>query len=531
MNVPSTDTGLLCLKNTLFPSSTEKGEVWRHLHTWLAVALALRSIIALGGDFVIHPDEIMQYLEPAHRAVFGSGIVFWEFQYGGRSWLVPGFVAAILWILDAVGLGRPTVYVYVVKIVFCLVSLAIPWGAYHFCKRAFGEASARTALVLTCMWPYLVVMAHKPYTEFLSTALVFLALGLACRPNGKTIVAAAIIGGTLALAGAIRMQYILVAALVWAVALFAAKNKKWALSSIAAVFAIVIFVAILETVTWGSPFLSYKQNFIVNSVLEDQRTPQAWHFYLSRLLYATAGLVLVAAYAFIRNPKRLSLPLALALVVLLTHMAFGHKEFRFVFMLMPLLLIAASDQLAKWSMRLPIVFSVRGAFEYSLVFFIVVVGNFIDERWLHVAHSLERGDSSYLFNQVNVFDAYLELSRLEDVKGVLHVGELYFNTPGYFYLHHDVPLYDVSTFRKAMETTDRPQDLFSHIVTVGGVLDLPDMITLGGEGEKYLYGFIDDVGEVRQWKSNTPNIINNEATIMLREAVGYEVPLPFEFAD
>ena len=77
----------------------------------LALAFAARAGIALSGDFRLHSDEIMQYLEPAHRLVFGNGAIFWEYHYGARSWLTPGFVAAVLKLLEIVGLDRPFWYV------------------------------------------------------------------------------------------------------------------------------------------------------------------------------------------------------------------------------------------------------------------------------------------------------------------------------------------------------------------------------------------------------------------------------------
>ena len=61
----------------------------------LVLAFAVRAAIALCGDFVLHPDEVMQYLEPAHRLVFGNGVTYWEFFYGARAWLVPGVVAPV----------------------------------------------------------------------------------------------------------------------------------------------------------------------------------------------------------------------------------------------------------------------------------------------------------------------------------------------------------------------------------------------------------------------------------------------------
>ena len=53
--------------------SEPEGKVWKHLWSVLALAFAARAFVALSGDFALHPDEIMQYLEQAHRLVFGNG--------------------------------------------------------------------------------------------------------------------------------------------------------------------------------------------------------------------------------------------------------------------------------------------------------------------------------------------------------------------------------------------------------------------------------------------------------------------------
>ncbi len=53
-----------------------------------------------------YPDEVMQSLEQAHRLVFGSGLVPWEFRDGARSWLLPGMLAVPMWLGDAVAPDR-----------------------------------------------------------------------------------------------------------------------------------------------------------------------------------------------------------------------------------------------------------------------------------------------------------------------------------------------------------------------------------------------------------------------------------------
>ena len=155
---------------------------WKYLLPVLALAFVARAAIALSGDFVLHPDEIMQYLEPAHRLVFGSGVTYWEYFYGARSWLVPGLVAGVLKLFGIVGLGQPFWYIGGVKLVFCAISLLIPAGMYFFARWHFGETAARVALLMGAFWYELVGFAHKPMTEFVSTALLMSLLALCVRP-------------------------------------------------------------------------------------------------------------------------------------------------------------------------------------------------------------------------------------------------------------------------------------------------------------------------------------------------------------
>lgn len=72
----------------------------------LVLALVVRIVVALSFQNIIAPDEVFQYLEQAHRLVFGQGIVPWEFQIGLRSWLIPIILAAPMALAHLVFLAR-----------------------------------------------------------------------------------------------------------------------------------------------------------------------------------------------------------------------------------------------------------------------------------------------------------------------------------------------------------------------------------------------------------------------------------------
>lgn len=506
----------------LFPNRGGEGAPWRHLGTWLAVAFALRAAVALGGDFILHPDELMQYLEQAHRAVFGNGIMFWEQHFGGRSWIVPGFVAGLLWALDKAGLGQPAVYVYAVKLAFCLLSLLIPWGAYRFSRAVLGESSARYALVLTCLWPYLVVFAHKPLTEFVSTSLLFGALGIACTRAGLTAKGAFATGALLALAGAVRMQYMPASVIVW-LALCAARDGRWFRSTAAGWLAAAAFVAALETYTWGFPFRSYYVNFVYNVGLDWTREHQGLLFYLPRFLFYTAGGAVVALYALARHPRRHALVLALCATILALHLAQPHKELRFLFLLLPLCLLVVGDAIAEGSRRFPRALGMAPVASLASAFLVLISFNLVEDQWIHEESSDRRAPIRYLFDQGNMHDAYLELSRLDGVKGVLHLDEPYHSLPGYYYLHHDVPLYDLAAYREAATQLGResPSELVSHVVARHEFRPLEGFLELG-TGDTHYYGFLEGVESVRHWASNTPSPVRKGRVLLAIQRLGYE---------
>src|SRR5258706_4929444 len=64
----------------------------------LVAAAGLRIWVANFQPNMIWADEIYQVVEPAHRLVYGTGLIAWEYVVGMRSWIFPGAIAAVLWL-------------------------------------------------------------------------------------------------------------------------------------------------------------------------------------------------------------------------------------------------------------------------------------------------------------------------------------------------------------------------------------------------------------------------------------------------
>ena len=478
---------------------------WRFLLPVLALAFAVRAAFALCGDFVLHPDEIMQYLEPAHRLVFGNGITYWEFFYGARSWLVPGVVAGILKVFDLVGLGEPFWYVGGVKLVFCAISLLIPVGMYFFARQHFGETSARVALLAGAFWYELVGFAHKPMTEFVSTALLMALLVLCVRSSVHRVGMVWLMALVAVLMAAVRVQYAPLALLLLGVFFFRTV-KRVHLAVAAGVFLLV--VGVFDAITWdGGLFHSYIANIRFNLLVDEGRAGETPIYqFLWWLLLASVGLSALCMVIALRDLRRYGFLLAMIGIVLLFHSVQAHKEYRFVFVVIPLWLLVGADVVAQ----------VRGnARVWGLVGVLFVAVSLCgilnalpSQDQVYRAHSQETGKVGFVRGQDPIFAAYRYLAHAPGVLGVWQVDQPYYKLPGYYYLHRAIPFYDYFSGREINKGMEITATSVSHIVSEDTSIanPIPGYTVEKQFGDIQIWRRDENEVPVRQWETYNPII-------------------------
>ena len=532
--------------------------VWKLLWPVLALAFAARAAVALSGDFLLHPDELMQYLEQGHRLAFGNGILYWEFFYGARSWLTPALIAGVLTLFDAAGLGQPSWYVGGVELAFCAISLLIPAGMYFFARRHFDEAAARVALLAGAFWYELVGFAHKPLTGFTATALLMALLALCMRPPHRDGPAAAWLAAFLAvLAAAVRMQYApLALALLGLYFLRAGQGAapgkgvtgtRTQLVLASGVF--VLAVGIFDALTWdGGLFHSYLTNLRFNVALSGvsgASDSPAWQ-YLWWLALAGAGLGALCAVAALRDLRRYGFLLSLIALVLILHSAQAHKEYRFIFVVVPLWLLvgagvvarlawpaalatpAAPDARAAGTGRTPVrVYGVAGA-----VFAGVSLAGILNSLpWQHEvyegAYTPQGIVIRFLRDQDPVFPAYRYLAEAPGVEAVWHVDRHYHSLPGYYYLHRKIPFYDVATGygSNLHEDPETIRASASHLVSGNPDLSVPGYTLEKAFGGIRILRREGDEPPIRRWRDFTPTI-TGELDHRLMRGIDPDAPSP-----
>ncbi len=499
---------------------------WKYLPAVLVVAFAVRAAVALYGEFVLHPDEIMQYLEPAHRLVFGYGIRYWEYFYGARPWLVPGAIAGVLKAFDLIGLGQPFWYVGGVKLVLCAVSLVIPAAMYVFARRHYGESTARVALVACALWYELAGFAHKPMTEFVAAAPLLALLALGLRPSlddNRAVWLAAFLS---VLTVAVRMQYAPLSLLLLGV-VFLRTRRKFTLVLAAAAFALA--AGIFDAVAWdGVLFHSYltnlRYNLFVRAFRGDESPVYQFVLWLS---LASGGLSVLCILAAWCNPRRYGLVLALITVLLVIHSLEAHKEYRFVFVVVPLWILLGADlvvrlaggDLRRFRITVPAAVVVAAASLAGILNWLPY------QQWAYKAWSGEAPYHWFVRRQDPVFAAYRYLATAPDVKSVWHIGRQYLITPGYYYLHRRIPFYDLQSGRDVIPDAAALEATVSHIVADNPRASIPGYSLERAFGPLRILRRIDNDRPVRQWRGYSP-IIVYEAERYVLPRIDPDGPVP-----
>ena len=325
---------------------------WR---PWVGAACLLLCVAVLRlVPVIVQPsldwgDEVYQALEPAHRLVFGTGLVTWEFVAAIRSWLLPGAIAGILAAVRAAG-GGPAIYLPAVALIFASLSLLPVIFTFRWCRAAFGVWPALAGAAVVGLAPELVYFGARTLAEVVAAHILVAALLLARRPApaaGEKPCWRFSSGALLGLAVALRPQILPAAAVMF---VWPGYGGRWRLAAGGAVT--LTGAAVLDWVTLGAPGASIWRYAIVNlSGASTHFGVQPW-FYFGLAEAAVWGVALPVPVALcLVGARRWALPAVAALAVLGVHMAIGHKEHRFIYPALVLASVSAGIGLADLSAR------------------------------------------------------------------------------------------------------------------------------------------------------------------------------------
>jgi len=311
----------------------------------LAVGLRLVPIIIVPS--VNWGDELFQAIEPAHRLVYGYGLVPWEFQLGMRSWLLPGIVAALIELVRPIGDG-PAYYQTAIAAVFALLASAPVLCCFLWCRRWHGLAAAFVGAAAVAIAPELVYFGARTLTEVVAAHLLIIACYL-IEPgypvsSRRRLFAAGILFGLVCLLR-VHLAPAVAVVVIWSV--WGTWRGRFP-AILAGGLAVLVFGAIFDWLTLGYPLASLWRNVLFNvlyRVSADFGT-EPWSYYLIGEFGLWAGGMVFLLLLAGLGARRAPVLLIAAVTVIVVHSGIAHKEYRFIYPAILLLTTLAGIGLA-----------------------------------------------------------------------------------------------------------------------------------------------------------------------------------------
>ena len=251
---------------------------------------------------------------------------------------------------------------------------------------------------------------------------------------------------------------------------------------------LLLAVGLFDALTWGGGlFHSYLTNVRFNLVLGKLRANESPPIqFVWWLTLASGGLsVVTLASALVNSPRRYGLLLLVVALILIPHSLQSHKEYRFIFAVVPLWLLIGADvavRAAAWAAaraaRAPPSRFIGGV--AAAVFAAVSVAGMLNtlplQQQVYRAWSWETGIAGFVRHFDPVFAAYRYLARAPGVTAVWQPDRLHDNLPGYYYLHRAIPFYDLEMGREAERESVVLLSFVSHLVSADPELSAPGYV-------------------------------------------------------
>jgi hypothetical protein len=316
----------------------------------LTIALRLEPILI--EPSAVWPDEIFQTVEPAHRLVFGNGLVAWEFQLGVRSWLLPGVIAGLMELWRIVGDG-PDFYLPVIAIAFATLAAAPVVCGFLWCRPLFGIGGGLLAGLVVAAAAEPVYFGARTLSETVAGHLLVVLLYLFEPGYRVTSRRRLFVGGALlSLVFMIRIQ---LAPALMIVALWTnwRAPRKRSTAMLAGAVAILAAAGLLDTLTLGYPFASIWRYVLYNTFYGVSSTfgVEPWWYYILGELGVWGGAATTLLLLAVIGARRVPLLLVTAAMIFAVHSAIPHKEYRFIYPAIVLLTVLAGvglAQMASW---------------------------------------------------------------------------------------------------------------------------------------------------------------------------------------
>jgi hypothetical protein len=236
-------------------------------------------------------------------------------------------------------------------------------------------------------------------------------------------------------------------------------------------------------VTWGSWFVSYHHAYLFNVTHGIAKTfgVSGRREFLVQLRDASVGLFPLAALLSLGFARRLGILIAWIVLVVGMHTVIAHKEYRYIFAAIPVLLVLAAAVTTLLAGRF--LTSPRAKLAHRAAIGVFALASLAGIQGLlpgeHAVYPRQP-----LYARQDELEAFAFLHRQADLSGVLLRDVGWWHTGGYYYLHRDVPLY-VADDEEAMRRDGGagPRAYASHVVCPATAEEIPGFARVARFGD------------------------------------------------
>ncbi|CDZ98342.1 GPI-alpha-mannosyltransferase III (GPI10/PIG-B) involved in glycosylphosphatidylinositol anchor biosynthesis [Phaffia rhodozyma] len=170
------------------------------LLVFLLALVLVRLPLSIVQRTPFQPDESYQSLEPAHQLAFGYGHLTWEWRPNTKipgvwwGWMGEGrlrgslwvaFWAGIYWCLDILGLSEGNALIFFPKLIMAVLASICDSMTYTLASRLFNQSIARTALILSLSSLFYAHALTRPFVNSIETVLMVCALNFWPFPSAR----------------------------------------------------------------------------------------------------------------------------------------------------------------------------------------------------------------------------------------------------------------------------------------------------------------------------------------------------------
>lgn len=309
----------------------------------VSFSFVLRIVVYFSLRNMHYPDEVFQVTEPAHRLLFGTGYASWEWLVGVRSWFWPGIVAGLMALGRLAGPDPDQILLPVSLFMAAASTIPVVCGCF-WGRRFGGTVGALVVGALNAVWVDEVYMAVHPLSDVIAGNCLILFLYLAfpgqpAQARSRLFWAGVMAGATLVLRIQLGPSLAVAAIMVcgWRKPL-----SRW-LPFCAGAMVPVLILGALDWATLSVPFESVIVNVRVNLFehVSADFGVSPWHTLLSFYFEAWGGALPIFLLFIVGGATRLPVAAVTAAMIFLTFSLFSHKEYRFAYPAIPLLVTLA----------------------------------------------------------------------------------------------------------------------------------------------------------------------------------------------